>query len=115
VIEVLHGTSGHSPACGCPAPVVFVDADTARHLERVVTAALYAGEVRVVVDLEGCADATSDLLELIQHAGARLRELGRSLGVVGARPEVRRLLDLTLLSHGLRLFDSRDEALRAWS
>ena len=111
----MHGTAGQGSGRGCASPVVFVAAGKARHLDRLMAAAMRTGEVRVVVDLEGCAFPTSDLLQVIRRAGARLRELGGGLGVVGVRPEVRRLLDLTLLSHGLHLFDTRDEALRAWS
>jgi anti-anti-sigma factor len=95
------------------APVVFVELrrDPA-DLARVLRTAIAAGDVRLVVDLGEREDATSDDLTLLHRASKQLRRLGGCLAVVTAHPDLRRLFDVTLLSHAFPVFASRDEALR---
>jgi anti-anti-sigma regulatory factor len=111
VIEVCHETAGPSAAS-----VVLVNLCKAspHELVRLLRMAVSAGDRSILVDLGNRADASSDLLFALHRSSGRLHELGGRLGVVCAQSELRRLLDLTLLSQAFAVFPSRDEALRSW-
>ena len=68
----------------------------------------------LVVDLGDSDHASADLLTVLHGTAGRLRALGGRLGVVVTQPDLRRLLDLTLLSRGFAVFSTRDEALTRW-
>jgi anti-anti-sigma factor len=110
VIEVRH-VQADSPTV----VVVELQRRSTYDLARLLRSAIGAGEVSVLVDLGDLRDATSDLLTVLHRAARSLRALGGRLDVVSSQPELRRLLELTLLSQGFGVFGSRDEALRAWS
>ena len=99
------------------AAVVLVDmkGSSTTGLARLLDAATRAGDVDVIVDLGPRADASSELLTVLHRCARRLRGLGGSLSVVCARPELRGLFDVTLLSQGFDVYSSRDEALRTWA
>jgi len=112
VIEV-----SHHPAAVRTSAVIVVDVrhSSTTDLARLLDCAIGAGEVGVVVDLGARPDASSELLTVLHRCGRRIRALGGALSVVCARPELRRLVDVTLLSQGFDVYASRDEALRAWA
>ena len=104
MIEVLHDAR---------APVILVDLRRGSvELAQALRTATVGGDVRVVVDMGERTDATSDVLSLLYRTARHLRRLGGSLAVVTSQPDVRRLLDVTLLSQAFPVFASRDEALR---
>lgn len=111
MIEVSH------PAGLETAPVVVVDVKRSStvDLARLLDTAIRSGDVDVIVDLGTRADASSDLLTVLHRRARRLQALGGTLSVVCARPELRRLFDVTLLSQGFDVYTSRDEALRTWA
>ena len=97
-----------------PAPIVFVDVprESTLDLARLLRTAIAAGDIRLVVDLGERKDTTSDVLSLLHRAAKQLRRIGGSLAVVTGQSDLRRLLDVTLLSQTFPVFASRDEALR---
>jgi anti-anti-sigma factor len=108
VIEVLHEAETRES-------VVFVDLThgSTHDLAGLLSAAVVSGAPHVVVDLGDELDVGADVLTLLARAARRMRQLGGDLGVVANRPEIRRLLDVTLLSQAFPVFTTRDEALRA--
>ncbi len=92
--------------------MVEVKRESATELARLLSSSIGAGEVDVVVDFGERADASSELLTVLHRCGRHVRSLGGTLSVVCARPELRRLFDVTLLSQGFDVYASRDEALR---
>lgn len=110
MIEICHETVERPP-------VVFVDMqlDSSRDLARLLGTAIGAGDVSLVVDLGDRVDASSDLLSVLHRTARHVRRLGGRLGVVSPEPSVRRLLELTLMSHAFAVFSTRDEALQSWS
>lgn len=107
----------HHPAAARTSPVIVVDMrqSSTTDLARLLDCAIGAGEVSVVVDLGARPDASSELLTVLHRCGCHLRALGGRLSIVCARPELRRLFDVTLLSQGFDVYASRDDALRAWA
>ncbi len=112
MIEVSHHTAATRTSA-----VIVVDMrrSSTTDLARLLDCAIEAGEVSVVVDLGAHPDPSSQLLTVLHRCGRRLRTLGGTLSIVCARPELRRLFDVTLLSQGFDVYASRDEALRAWA
>jgi anti-anti-sigma regulatory factor len=110
VIEVRHDIGARPPA------LVFVEPrpESTRDLVRALRTAVAAGNVRLVVDLGERRDTTSEVLTLLRRAAMQLRRLGGGLAVVSSQPDLRRLIDLTLLSQTFPVFATRDEALRDW-
>lgn len=110
VIEIRHETDERPP-------VVFVELslESSRDLARLLGTAIGAGDVSLVVDLGDRTDASSDLLTVLHRTARHVRRLGGKLGVVSPQPSLRRLLDITLMSHAYAVFATRDEALRSWS
>jgi anti-anti-sigma regulatory factor len=111
VIEVSH----HRAARTSAVIVVDMTRSSTTELARLLDCAMGAGDVDVVVDLGARVDAGSDLLTVLHRFARRIRGLGGTLAIVCSRPELRRLFDVTLLSQGLDVYASRDEALRAWA
>lgn len=95
--------------------IVVLDVEEdADNVARRMARAIGAGERTLVVDLGDSDHASADLLTVLHGTAARLRALGGRLGVVVTQPNLRRLLDLTLLSRGFAVFATRDEALSRW-
>jgi anti-anti-sigma regulatory factor len=111
VIEVTY-----RPDAGASA-VVVVELERASTLDlaRLLRTAIRTGDIGVIVDLGERGDASSELLMVLHRTARQLRTLGGRLAVVSAKPELRRLFDLTLLSQGFGVYASRDEALRNWA
>jgi anti-anti-sigma factor len=111
VIEVCHENGAHSSA------IVLVEMSRGSTLDlaRVLGSTVGAGGASVIVDLGECDDAPSDLLTVLHRAAKQLRRLGGRLAVVTSQPDVRRLFDVTLLSHAFGVFASRDEAFEHWT
>jgi anti-anti-sigma regulatory factor len=111
VIEVSHRRAARTSA------VIVVDMtrSSTTELARLLDCAMGAGEVDVVVDLGARLDASSELLTVLHRCARRIRGLGGTLSIACSRPELRRLFDVTLLSQGLDVYASRDEALRTWA
>jgi anti-anti-sigma regulatory factor len=108
VIEIREehaSTSGPAVVIRCP------DAGGAAGVLRGVDLALSVGHSRLVVDLGARDDPDADLLGILHRAGHRMRTAGGGLAVVCADSRLRRLLDLTLLSQGFRVYATREEAL----
>lgn len=110
MIEIRHETEAAPP-------VVFLDMslDSSPDLARLLGTALNSGDVSLVVDLGDRTDASSELLMVLHRTAQHVRRLGGKLGVVSPQPSLRRLLDLTLLSHAFAVFATRDEAIERWS
>ncbi len=108
VIRSFGHASRHS------AIVVLDVEEDADNVARRMARAIGAGERTLVVDLGDSDHASADLLTVLHGTAGRLRALGGRLGVVVTQPDLRRLLDLTLLSRGFAVFSTRDEALSRW-
>jgi anti-sigma B factor antagonist len=78
---------------------------------RCVDVALRLGQPRLVVDLGARDGADADLLSVLHRSGQRMRAAGGRFGVVCSDSQLRRLLDLTLLSQGFSVYATREEAL----
>jgi anti-anti-sigma regulatory factor len=111
VIEVTHQRDSGTSA------VVVVELKRAStcDLARLLRTAVRTGDIGVVVDLGERGDASSELLMVLHRTARQLRSLGGRLAVVSAKPELRRLFDVTLLSQGFGVYASRDDALRTWA
>ena len=83
----------------------------AEGLVRCVDLAVRMGQTRIVVDFGTRDGADAQLLSVLHRSGRCLREVGGRLAVVAGSPRFRRLLDLTLLSHGFCVYATREEAL----
>jgi anti-anti-sigma factor len=111
VIAVTHPVDTETSAV----VVVEMQRGSTKDLARLLRTAMRIGDLGVIVDLGERGDASSELLTVLHRTARQLRALGGRLAVVSAKPELRRLLDLTLLSQGFAVYASRDEALRTWA
>lgn len=111
MIEVTHQRDAG------PSAVVVVEMQRASTVDLacLLRTAIRTGDVGVIVDLGERGDASSELLTVLHRTARQLRTLGGRLAVVSAKPELRRLFDVTLLSQGFGVYASRDEALRTWA
>jgi anti-anti-sigma regulatory factor len=78
---------------------------------RGVDLAMELGQTNLVVDLGARAHADADLLGVLHRSARRACERGGRLVVVCRDSDLRRLLDLTLLSRSFRVCATREEAL----
>lgn len=111
MIEVTH----HADAGASAVVVVEMQRASTGDLACLLRTAIRTGDVGVIVDLGERGDASSELLTVLHRTARQLRTLGSRLAVVSAKPELRRLFDVTLLSQGFGVYASRDEALRTWA
>ena len=100
-----------TPESGSAVVVQCAESTGARGVVRCVDLALRLGQRRLVVDLGTRDDADADLLSVLHRSGRRMAAAGGRLGVVCTDSELRRLLDITLLSQGFSVFATREEAL----
>jgi anti-anti-sigma factor len=110
VIEIRHDPTGRSQLV-----VVETEHGSPRDLALLLDTAIGTGDVSLVIDLGNRDDASSDLLTVLHRTARRVRRLGGRISVVARQPGLRRLLDLTLVSRTLPVYETRDEALRSWS
>lgn len=111
MIEVTHQPEAQTTSL----VVVEMKRNSTTDLARLLRTAVGGGDIGVVVDLGDRGDASSELLTVLHRTAHQLRALGGRLAVVCARPELRHLFDVTLLSQGFGVYASRDEALRTWA
>lgn len=107
VIEVRETVSA-----ACPAVLIrCAESGSAAVLLRGVELALGLGHTTLVVDLGQRDAADADLLSVLHRSGRRVRDAGGRLAVVCADSRLRRLFDLTLLSHSFPVYATQEEAL----
>jgi anti-sigma B factor antagonist len=103
------------PRSGTAVLALNGDADlhSANELRARLGAAIEAGAVVVVVDLSEVTFIDSMALGVLLEAMKRLRARGGVLHIVGPRPDVRRIFEITLLDRIFPLDATRSEALAA--
>jgi anti-anti-sigma factor len=102
----------HEESANASGPAVVIGCTgAAEGVGRCVDLALSLGHSRLVVDLGSRVDPDADLLGVLHGSARRIRDAGGRLAVVCADSRLRRLLDLTLLSQGFRVYATREEAL----
>lgn len=111
MIEITHQPEAQTTSL----VVVEMKRNSTTDLARLLRTAVGAGDIGVIVDLGDRDDASSELLTVLHRTARQLRALGGRLAVVCARPELRHLFDVTLLSQGFGVYASRDEALGTWA
>jgi anti-anti-sigma factor len=111
VIEVTHQPERETSAI----VVVELKRASTTDLAHLLRTAIGPGDIGVIVDLGEEGDASSELLTVLHGTARQLRALGGRLAVVSAKPELRRLFDVTLLSQGFGVYASRDDALSSWA
>jgi anti-sigma B factor antagonist len=89
------------------------DMNVAEELEARLTEVIDEGPSAVVLDLSGVTFLDSMTLGVMLHGLKRLGAAGGRLRIVTARPEIRRIFELTLLDRLFELDSSREEALAA--
>ena len=105
VREEIAIASGAAAVIDCAGP------GCAEGVVRCVDMAVRLGHTKVVVDLGGREGADADLLSVLCRSGRRMRQVGGRLAVVSGSSRLRRLFDLTLLSHAFAVYATREEAL----
>jgi anti-anti-sigma factor len=90
-----------------------LDLAVASRLERELSRAISLDGEGTVLDLTDCDFVDSTALEVILHAGERIRRLPHAtkMRVVSPNPQVRRVMELTGSDRLLARFDTRREAL----
>lgn len=103
------------PTRGVAVLVVHGEADlhAAPQLRERLRVVTESGAADVVVDLTDATFVDSTCLGVLLGGLKRLRETGGGLQIVAARPDIRRLFEITLLDQVFPLHDSRDAALAA--
>lgn len=89
------------------------DMNVAEELEARLTEVIDEGPSTLVVDLTEVTFLDSMVLGVLLHGLKRLGAAGGRLRIVIARPEIRRIFELTLLDRLFELDSSREEALAA--
>ena len=105
------------PTRGVAVLVVQGEADlhAAPQLRERLRAVIDGGAADVVVDLSDTTFVDSTCLGVLLGGLKRLREAGGSMRMVVARPDIRRLFEITLLDQVFPLHDSRAGALETLS
>lgn len=98
---------------GDPVLIRCSDAGGADALRRCIDLAVHLGHRRVLVDLGTRPHAEADVLTVLHRAAAALRHVGGRLGVVCRERNIRRLLDVTLLSESFSVHATRAAAAEA--
>jgi anti-sigma B factor antagonist len=95
--------------------VIVVQGDTDLHvapeLRERLTRTIDAGTTAIVVDLSDVTFVDSMALGVLLGATKRMRAAGGRLRLVVARPETRRIFEITLLDRVLEIDATREEAL----
>ena len=102
-----------SPAASVRTLSVHGDADlhSAPELREALRGAIDEGVTTLVVDLSGTTVIDSTTLGVLLGALKRLRERDGQIRLVVARPEVRRVFEITMLERVFALHETLDEAL----
>jgi len=87
--------------------------NVAEELEARLTEVIDEGPSAVVLDLSEVTFLDSTVLGVLLHGLKRMGAAGGRLRIVIARPEIRRIFELTLLDRLFELDSSREEALSA--
>jgi anti-sigma B factor antagonist len=105
------------PSRGVAVLVVHGEADlhAAPQLRERLRAVTESGASDVVVDLSDTTFVDSTSLGVLLGGLKRLREAGGGMRIVVARPDIRRIFEITLLDQVFPLHDSRAGALSALS
>ena len=90
-----------------------LDLATVGELEATVEQALTQRSVRLLIDLTGCGFIDSSVVSLLVDLRVRFGNSGRARIAVVAKNQPLRILQLTGLDHGMPVFSSRPEALKA--
>jgi anti-sigma B factor antagonist len=89
-----------------------VDLHSAPELREVLQGAIAEGARMLIVDLSGTTVIDSTSLGVLLGALKRLREReDGQIRLVVARPEVRRILEITMLDRIFAVYETQDEAL----
>ena len=96
---------------------VFGEADlhSAPELRERLRAAIDGGASTIVLDLSGTGFVDSTSLGVLLGGMKRIRERDGQIRLVVARPELRRIFEITLLDRIFPLHETRDQALAAAS
>ncbi len=94
VIEILRTADGTED----PLFIRCNESDAAGAIARCVDLAVRLGHTLVVVDLGEDVDPDADVLSVLHRRARLMQEAGGRLEVICRTPQVRRLLDMTLLS-----------------
>lgn len=103
-----------------PPPVTVVvptgdlDMESAPIMRQKLEEHLNAGEIRMVLDLEGVPYIDSAGLGEVVRAMKRAREVGGDLRLYGLRREVLRIFELTGLDKAMQVYPTRGEAVASW-
>jgi anti-sigma B factor antagonist len=102
----------HGPD-GAMVLVLYGDADlhVAPELRERLTRTIEEGATALVVDLSDVTFVDSMALGVLLGAMKRIRAVGGRLRLVVARPEIRRIFEITLLDQVLAIDSTREEAL----
>jgi anti-sigma B factor antagonist len=92
-----------------------LDQGTAPELRRLLAEAVGEAPAWVLVDLSDCNFIDSTGLSLLVEAKRRLTDEDRRFGVCCPDADVRRLLELTGIDRAVGLFDTREQAVEAFS
>jgi anti-sigma B factor antagonist len=93
-----------------------LDQATAPELSRPLMDAADSDDPSILLDFSDCEFIDSTGLALLVEARRRVLDSnGRMFGLCCANAQVRRLLDVTGIDRGLKLYDTRDEAVAALS
>jgi anti-sigma B factor antagonist len=92
-----------------------LDQGTAPELRRLLAEAVGEAPASVLVDLSDCNFIDSTGLSLLVEAKRRLTDEDRRFGVCCPDADVRRLLELTGIDRAVGLFDTREQAVEAFS
>lgn len=91
-----------------------LDLYSAPALKRRITDAIDDGKRQIVVDLTEATFVDSTTLGVLVGALRRLKPEGGSLSVVCPDNDVRRLFDMTGVDRIFEIYETRDEAIRAF-
>src|SRR5262245_54334903 len=87
-----------------------VDSLTAGELQTAMAGAVQKGQTRLVADFSGVEYTSSAGLRVILATVKELRQKGGDLRIAGARPNVLRVLEVSGLTHILKLFPDAETA-----
>jgi anti-sigma B factor antagonist len=88
-----------------------LDLATAPQVREPLEASIDGGTTRVVVDLRTCGFIDSTGLGILLRAAKRLEELDGGMALVSTDPQIRRLLELTMIDRTIPVFETREQAL----
>jgi len=91
-----------------------LDATTAKTFEDKILGVINSGTQRLVVDLSQLEYVSSSGLRVFLLAGKRLRSTNRKIALCSLKEHVRQVFDLAGFSSILSIYNSRDDAIKAF-